>query len=85
MPVKPRNRTDLRIVFWSLSIGLILLLILLFLIPALLGSGGNPTVNPAQETGNAVYATRTVMQRVIGAMDAAWTATAKVTPEPDDQ
>ncbi len=77
----PKN---LRIVLWSLAIGLILLVILLFLIPALLGSGSIQTANPgAQETGKSIYATSTVMQRVIGAIEAAWTQTAQVTPEPD--
>ncbi len=78
-----RNPKDLRIVAWSLAIAVIILVIILFLIPALLG-GSTPTANPAaQETGKAVYATNTVMQRLIGAIEAAWTQTAQVTPEPD--
>jgi hypothetical protein len=69
--------------FWSLAIGLILLVLILFLIPALLGSR-NPTISPSdQATITAISATNTAKQRFIGILEAALTQTAQVTPEPD--
>ena len=81
---KASNPKDLRIVFWSLAIGLILLVIVLFLIPAMIGSGGSANNGPAQETARAISATETVVQRLIGAFEAAQTATANASPEPDE-
>ncbi len=79
---KATNPKDLRIVFWSLAIGLIMLVIVLFLIPAMMG--GSTNSGPAQETARAIYATETVVQRLIGALEAAWTATANASPVPDE-
>jgi hypothetical protein len=77
---RPNN---LHIVFWCLALVLIGLIIALFVIPALLGTS-TPSASSSPQPARGISATQTVIQRVIGAVEASWTATANASPEPTD-
>src|SRR5438105_7748990 len=83
MRQKPTRPNNLRIVFWCLALVLIGLIVALFVIPALLSSTNTPsTSNSPQQPAHGISATQTVIQHVIGAVEASWTATANAGPEP---